>query len=239
MIVQIFENEKQVAKACATLIAAEVTKNPACVLGLATGSSPIETYKKLIKWHQKGTLDFSRCTSFNLDEYVGIEETNPLSYHRFMKDNLFDHTNFKASYVPDGNAENMAKAAAEYDQSIREHGGIDLQLLGIGRNGHIGFNEPDSVFSKGTGVVTLTQSTIEANRRFFEKEEDVPRTAVSMGIATIMSAKTIVLIAMGKDKQEAVYGMVKGDITPRLPASVLQLHKDVIVLCDKEAAALL
>lgn len=239
MIVNVYESVKEVSKACATMIAAQLTKKPDSVLGLATGSSPVETYGWLVKWHQKGVLDFSRAISFNLDEYVGIDEKNPCSYHQFMKDNLFDFVNFKASYLPDGNAPDMENECRRYDEKIKAAGFVDLQLLGIGRNGHIGFNEPASAFSDGTQVVDLTESTIKANRRFFESESDVPRKAVSMGIGTIMSAKSVVLIAMGKDKAEAILGLVKGEITPELPASVLRLHRDAVILCDREAASLL
>lgn len=239
MIVNVYETPKQVSKACAMMIAAQLTKKPGSVLGLATGSSPVETYGYLVKWHKKGVLDFSGAVSYNLDEYVGIDEANPCSYHQFMKDNLFDHVNFKASHLPNGNAPDMDKECRRYDEEIRAAGFVDLQLLGIGRNSHIGFNEPAPAFSDGTQVVDLTPSTIEANRRFFEKESDVPRKAVSMGIGTIMSARSIVLIAMGEDKAEAIRGLVKGDITPQLPASILRLHGDTVILCDRAAASLL
>jgi glucosamine-6-phosphate deaminase len=239
MVVQIFENEKLVSRACATLIAAQVIEKPDSVLGLATGSSPLGTYKNLVKMYEKGVVDFSSVISFNLDEYIGIPEDNPCSYHQFMEDNLFQYINIFESYIPNGNADDLEEEGLNYDSLIEEAGGIDLQLLGIGHNGHIGFNEPDEKFSGGTQVVNLAPSTIQANRRFFESEEDVPSMAISMGIGTIMAAKKIVLIAMGKDKAEAIKGLVEGEISPWMPASILRLHKNVTILCDEDAASLL
>lgn len=237
MVVRVFESPEQVSTACAMLFASQVTRKPHAVLGLATGSSPIGTYQQLINWYNEGILDFSQAVSFNLDEYVGIPESNECSYHCFMQNQLFYGINLKASYVPDGNAKDMHAACRNYDKAIKNAGGIDLQLLGIGHNGHIGFNEPADHFPLGTQVVTLTPSTIEANRRFFEKDEDVPRQAISMGVGTIMASRCVVLIAMGEDKQDAIYGAVKGPVTPHLPASMLQMHQNCIVLCDRKAAA--
>lgn len=237
MVVQIFNNAKLVSRACATLIAAQVIQKPDSVLGLATGSSPLETYRKLIKMYDKGLVDFSAVKSFNLDEYIGIPKDNPCSYHQFMKDNLFQYVEFAQTHIPDGNVSSLEEEGLRYDRLIEAAGGIDLQLLGIGHNGHIGFNEPDENFSSGTQVVHLAESTIQANRRFFDSEKDVPSMAISMGIGTIMSAKKIVLIAMGEDKAEAIKGTVEGEITPWLPASILQLHKNVTILCDRGAAS--
>ena len=239
MVYRIYEHPEQVSKACALLIAAQVTSKPASVLGLATGSSPLGTYRQLVRWHQEGLLDFSEATSFNLDEYVGIPEENPCSYHAFMEENLFQYINMKETHVPNGNAKDLKEEGKRYDAAIRAKGGIDLQLLGIGTNGHIGFNEPDSQFVYDTQIVSLAESTIKANRRFFEKEEDVPRKAISMGIGTIMEARRIVLIAMGKDKAEAVYGAIKGEVKPGMPASILRMHKNAVILCDRDAASLL
>lgn len=239
MVVRVYQYPEEVSFACAMLIAAQVTEKPDSVLGLATGSSPIGTYQQLVKWHQEGKLDFSQAISFNLDEYAGIAEDNPCSYHYFMQDQLFQYINMKETYLPNGNAKDMAAEGKRYDEAIRQKGGVDLQLLGIGRNGHIGFNEPADEFVYGTSLVDLAPSTIDANKRFFEKEEDVPRTAISMGIGTIMEAKKIVLIAMGQDKAEAVLGAVKGKVHPQMPASILQMHPNAIILCDKAAAGLL
>lgn len=239
MIVHVFDNAEKASLAAAHLFAAQILKKPDSVLGLATGSTPIGTYQQLIKWHKAGWLDFSRCVSFNLDEYVGLRADHPLSYRRFMQENLFDHINMKATHVPDGTASNMKREATRYDKAIANAGGIDIQLLGIGHNGHIGFNEPSSVFSYGTQVVDLTKSTIEANTRFFDKVEDVPRQAVSLGTGGIMHARTVVMVAFGKEKAKAVKAMVKGEVNPKVQASILRLHEQTVVLLDEEAASLL
>lgn len=239
MQLYIYDNAEQVAKATSLMFASQLLEKPDSVFGFATGSSPIKSYQEIVKLYEQGIIDFSRATSFNLDEYVGVPYSSPVSYHCFMQDNLFKHINLKESFVPEGLEEDSEKACRSYDEKIRSCGGIDIQLLGIGRNGHIGFNEPADSFSKGTQIVSLTKSTIEANKRFFEKEEDVPRTAISMGIMSIFEARKIVLIATGEDKKEAVFGLVKGEIDPRLPASVLQLHKNCVVLTDRAAASLI
>lgn len=233
----VYENADQVSMACALLIAAQVTEKPDSVLGLATGSSPIKTYQHLIEWYKAGVLDFSKCVSYNLDEYVGISYDHEQSYHRFMQDNLFHAINMKETHVPDGNAKNLKAECKRYDKAIEAAGGIDLQLLGIGRNGHIGFNEPADQFVYGTQIVNLTHSTIEANRRFFDSEDQVPRQAISLGIGGIMNAKTVVLIAMGEDKADAIKALVKGDVTPRVQASILRTHKNAIILADQAAAS--
>ena len=233
----VYENADQVSMACALLIAAQVTEKPDSVLGLATGSSPIKTYQRLIEWYKAGVLDFSKCVSYNLDEYVGISYDHEQSYHRFMQDNLFHAINMKETHVPDGNAKNLKAECKRYDKAIEAAGGIDLQLLGIGRNGHIGFNEPADQFVYGTQIVNLTHSTIEANRRFFDSEDQVPRQAISLGIGGIMNAKTVVLIAMGEDKADAIKALVKGDVTPRVQASILRTHKNAIILADQAAAS--
>ena len=198
-------------------------------------------YKKLIAVHEMVGLDFSQVTSFNLDEYIGMSPDNPQSYHYFMKHNFFDFINIKPEniFIPDGMAEDIEAEGKHYDALIEEKGGIDLQILGIGRNAHIGFNEPDIKFEATTHKVKLDDETIEANSRFFENEADVPRYAISMGIKTIMLAKKVVLLASGSNKAEAVYNAVYGSISPSAPASILQLHRDVTVIVDKEAGALL
>ncbi|MBY5033956.1 glucosamine-6-phosphate deaminase [Streptococcus gallolyticus] len=203
----------------------------ASVLGLATGSTPIEFYKEVVA----SDLDLSNLVSVNLDEYVGLSADDEQSYAYFMKENLFAAKPLKASYLPNGLAENPAEEALRYNQILAENP-IDFQILGIGRNGHIGFNEPGSSFEGVTRVVDLTPSTIEANARFFEDESQVPKQAFSMGIANIMASKTIVLMAYGVEKADAVYGMVNGPVTEELPASVLQNHADVVVIVDEAAA---
>ena len=239
MQVHVFDNAQQVGQAAATLFAAQVIRKPNSVLGLATGSSPLGCYKQLIAWYQAGILDFSQCVSYNLDEYVGIPETHPESYHQFMKDNLFNFINMKETHVPNGNAPDLQAECARYDAAIRAAGGIDMQLLGIGRNGHIGFNEPAAQYVVGTQIVKLTESTIQANRRFFESEDQVPRQAISLGIGGIMQAREVVLIAMGEDKAQAIRDTVKGDATPQVQASILRLHPHATILVDKAAASLL
>ncbi|MDO4838194.1 MAG: glucosamine-6-phosphate deaminase [Clostridia bacterium] len=234
-----FSTAAQVGQAAAALIAAQLLRKPDSVLGLATGSSPIPTYQELIRLYQAGVLDFSHMVSYNLDEYVGIPVDHVCSYHRFMQDNLFSHVNVRpeCTHVPDGNAADLAAAAAAYDEAIRAAGGIDVQVLGIGRNGHIGFNEPADVFTWGCHVVNLTESTIEANTRFFASSADVPRQAVSLGVGAIMDARQVLLIATGSDKADAVAAAVHGDIDPHTPASILQAHHQVIFLLDEAAAA--
>lgn len=216
-----------------------VCAKPACVLGLATGATPIPLYRELIRREQAGLMDFSRVRSVNLDEYKGLAPDHPQSYRRFMRENLFDHINIPAdrSFLPDGTQTDSALECARYDRIIEEHNGIDLQLLGIGRNAHIGFNEPDSCFACGTHQVTLTESTIAANTRFFENETQVPRQAYSMGMQAIMQAKRVLLIASGADKAEAIRNSFFGPVTPQVPASILQLHRDVIVIADEAALA--
>ena len=221
--------------ACAAQIVAEQIRNkPDSVLGLATGSSPIGMYDELVKMHNEGTLDFSKITSINLDEYFGLEPSNDQSYRYFMNENLFDRVNIRkeCTYVPDGLTKDPAKECAEYDERIEKFGGIDLQVLGMGLNGHIGFNEPCDHFPVGTHLVTLEESTIEANSRFFASKEDVPTQALSMGMKGIMTAKKIVMIVHGKAKQETLEKALNGPVTPLVPASILQLHPDVTVVCS-------
>ena len=233
----VYESARAACEAAGVLIAAQVTRKGDSVLGLATGSTPIPAYEMLVQWYQRGVIDFDRVRTFNLDEYVGIDHKNPLSYHAFMQEHLFSKVNLRPEnvHLPSGHS---AEAGLSYDTAIHAAGGIDIQLLGIGRNGHIGFNEPAKEFTFGTHVVTLTQDTIEANARFFKSADEVPRQAISMGIGNIMAAKCVVLVATGASKAEAVYKTVCGPITPEVPASILQLHPCCVILTDHEAGAL-
>lgn len=219
----------------AGIIADFVKKNPKCVLGLATGSSPVGMYDLLGKMREEGKISFENTTTFNLDEYLGLAPENQQSYRFFMKKNFFDKINIdiKNTFFPSDFAPNYE----DYDRKIEEGGGIDLQVLGIGRNGHIGFNEPGSDFLSKTREVKLAETTIKDNARFFDKIEDVPKTAATMGISTIMKAKKIILLANGKNKKEIIKKAFFGPVTLEVPASVLQRHKDVIVILDKEAAS--
>ena len=225
----------------ARVIAAQVTLKPNCVLGLATGSSPEGTYKELIAAYNRGELDFSQVRTVNLDEYVGLEPTHDQSYAYFMRDRFFDHVNIdlKNTNVPDGMNPDPAAECARYDALIQSMGGIDLQLLGIGPNGHIGFNEPGDTFSLGTQQIKLTQSTLEANKRFFASLDDVPTHARTMGIRDIMQARRILLVASGENKAQAVKGLLTGAISPQMPCTILQYHPDCIVVADEAALSAL
>ncbi|MDR0615899.1 MAG: glucosamine-6-phosphate deaminase [Synergistaceae bacterium] len=231
---------KDMSRKAANILSAQVILKPSCVIGLATGSSPLGVYKQLIEWFIKGDVDFSEVTTINLDEYKGLEPENPQSYRYFMNDNFFGHINIRPenTNVPEGLAPE-AEECARYDRVIRQAGGIDMQLLGLGRNGHIGFNEPGGAFDKDTHCVTLTDSTIEANMRFFEKAEDVPRQAYTMGIRSIMQARRIVVLASGEDKAAIVKEAFFGPITPQVPASVLQLHNNVTLVGDEAALSMM
>lgn len=225
------------SRKAANIISAQVIMKSNCVLGLATGSSPVGAYRQLIEWYEKGDLDFSEVKSINLDEYKNIAKGDKQSYYYFMKHNLFRHINIKEenTFIPDGMAEDSTSECTRYDEVIQTLGGIDLQLLGLGHNGHIGFNEPDEAFEKRTHCVALAQSTIDANSRLFENQKDVPSYAYTMGIKTIMQAKKIVVIVSGKDKAEIVNKAFFGPVTPAVPASILQMHNDLILVCDEEA----
>lgn len=225
------------SRLAANLIAAQITLKPDSVLGLATGSSPLGTYRQLIQYFQKGDLDFKHVTSINLDEYVGLSPENDQSYRYFMNHNLFQHINIKEehTFLPDGLELNEKKACLDYDQIISTHGPMDLQLLGLGLNGHIGFNEPNDSFQTGTNCIPLTESTIDANARFFEHIEMVPKKAYTMGIKTIMQAKKIILLVSGEQKANIVKQALYGPVTPLVPASILQFHNDVTVIGDLAA----
>lgn len=235
------KNYDEMSRKAASIIFSQVVLKPESVLGLATGSSPIGTYKQLIEWYKKGDIDFSQVVSCNLDEYKGLEKSNDQSYDYFMHHNFFDHINIKPENIniPNGMEADGEKECARYEEVINSLGGVDLQLLGIGHNGHIGFNEPEETFPKETHCVNLTKSTIDANARFFASEEDVPKQAYTMGIKTIMKAKKILIIASGKDKAEIIKKAFFGPITPFVPASILQLHNDVTLVGDEEALSLI
>lgn len=232
---------EHMSRVTANLLSAQVIMKPDCVLGLATGSTPVGAYKQLVQWFQKGDLDFSEVTSVNLDEYKGLSPENDQSYRYFMNHNLFDHINIRKdhTFVPNGLEPDAEKACDDYNKIIHDLGGIDLQLLGLGNNGHIGFNEPSSSFEKETHCVDLTQSTIDANARFFSSLSEVPRQAYTMGIQTIMQAKKIVVAVSGQGKASIVKEAFFGPITPQVPASVLQLHSDVTVVGDEAALSML
>ena len=228
---------EDMSKKAANIIASQVVLKPDCVLGLATGSTPIGAYKNLVEKYEQGELDFSQVTTVNLDEYKGLPRENDQSYYYFMHDNLFDHVNVKPenTHLPDGTKENADEECARYEELIRSLGGQDLQLLGLGHNGHIGFNEPDAIFEKETHCVDLRESTIEANKRFFDSADDVPKQAYTMGIGTIMQAKKILVVVSGEDKADTVAKAFFGPVTPEVPASILQFHKDVILVADEAA----
>ncbi len=225
------------SRKAANIISAQIILKPDCVLGLATGSTPIGTYQQLIARYQEGDLDFSQVRTANLDEYRGLTRDNDQSYYYFMYHNLFKEVNIDMANtnIPDGTNPDSAAEAARYDQVIRDLGGVDLQLLGMGHNGHIGFNEPGDAFDKGTHCVDLQPSTIEANKRFFASIDDVPKQAYTMGIQTIMSARKILLLVSGAEKAEILHKALCGPITPHVPASVLQLHNNVTVVADEAA----
>ena len=228
---------EEMSKKAANIIASVVTLKPDCMLGLATGSSPIGTYDELVKKYEAGDLDFSEVTTVNLDEYKGLPKENEQSYYYFMHEYLFDKVNInpEKTYLPDGTNLNSEEEAARYEALVQSLGTVDLQLLGLGRNGHIGFNEPDDCFAKGTHCVELTESTIEANKRFFASADDVPRQAYTMGVQTIMLARRIVLVVSGENKAETVREAFFGPVTPQVPASILQLHTDVSIVADEAA----
>ena len=230
---------KDMSRKAANIISAQVIRKPNCVLGLATGSTPIGTYDQLVEWYNKGDLDFSEVTTVNLDEYKGLPRTNDQSYYYFMHQHLFDRVNIdpERTNVPNGMEPDAEKECGRYEELIRSLGGVDLQLLGLGHNGHIGFNEPGEAFEKETHCVDLTESTIEANKRFFASADDVPKQAYTMGIKTIMQAKKILIVVNGENKADIVERAFFGPVTPEVPASILQLHNDVTLVGDEEALA--
>lgn len=231
------KNYDDMSKIAANIIAAQIVLKPDCVLGLATGSTPIGTYKSLVEKFNNGDLDFSQVKSANLDEYKGITRDNDQSYYYFMNENLFKHVNIDLANtnIPDGTKEDADIECAAYEEKVKALGGVDLQLLGLGNNGHIGFNEPSDSFDKATHCVTLTESTIQANSRFFATIDDVPKYAYTMGIGTIMSAKKILVVVNGKAKAKILREVIEGPVTPNVPASILQFHPDVTIVADEEA----
>ena len=237
MIIYIAKDYNDLSRKAANIISAQVIMKPNCVLGLATGSSPEGMYAQLVDWYNKGDLDFAKVKSVNLDEYRGLSRENEQSYYYFMHKHLFDKVNIDVNntYLPNGLAEDPEEECRRYDALIGSLGGVDLQLLGMGHNGHIGFNEPGDHYDKGTHCVDLQPSTIEANKRFFASEDEVPRQAYTMGIGTIMKAKKILVIVSGAAKAKILKEALYGPITPLVPASVLQMHSDVIVIADEAA----
>lgn len=241
MRVLITDSYDQMGLEAAKIVAGQIYLKPNSVLGLATGSTPLSMYERLVAVHRTVGLDFSEVTTFNLDEYIGMGPDKPQSYHYFMQEHFFKHINIKSEnvHIPNGMAQDVIAEGERYEQLIAAKGGIDLQVLGIGQNAHIGFNEPDVKFAATTHKVELDEETILANSRFFNNVDEVPRYAISMGIKTIMMAEHVILLANGRNKARAVYKAVCGDVTPEAPASILQLHRDVVVILDKEAAELL
>lgn len=240
MIVKVFENEEFAGRAAADAIIAQISAKPNSVLGLPTGSTPVPTYRALSAACAEGRVSFKDVKTFNLDEYVGLNPAHEQSYRYFMNDNLFNHVDIDIANtnLPCDGSDLDEATAAKYDEKIIAAGGIDFQLLGIGGNGHIGFNEPGDAFVRGTHCVDLTESTIQANSRLFDSIDDVPRQAFTMGIGTIMSAKTVLVMANGEVKAQAVHDMIYGPITPSCQASILQLHPNVVVVADEAALSL-
>lgn len=231
------KNYDEMSKKAAAVIAAQIVAKPDSVLGLATGSTPIGTYQYLVKKYQERELDFSGIKTANLDEYKGLTKENDQSYYYFMNTNLFQHVNvdMNNTNIPNGMAEDADAECSRYEEVIKELGGVDLQLLGLGHDGHIGFNEPEDHFAKQTHCVDLTEMTIEANKRFFASADDVPKQAFTMGIGTIMRARKVLMIVSGKDKAAILKEALYGPVTPQVPASILQFHPDAIVIADEDA----
>lgn len=238
MNIMTFKTNEELNKTGANIIASLVQTKPNAVLGLATGSTPIGIYQELIQLHKQGLVSFKKVESYNLDEYVGLPEGHPETYRSFMNKQLFDHIdiNKENTHVPDGNATDLQAECKQYDEAL-SNAQIDLQFLGIGHNGHIGFNEPDDNLSSGTHVVDLKEETLQANARFFPSIDDVPKQAITMGVASILKAKMIMLVVRGADKAEIAHRALTGPITTDIPASLLQTHPNVVVLLDKEAGA--
>ena len=232
------ESAEEMSKAAARVVARTLNSKPDAVLGLPTGATPLGLYRELVRMHKEGALDFSQVTTFNLDEYVGLTGNHPQSYHYFMYENLFKHINIPKQniYMPSGTTDNYAAFCAWYEQRIRECGGIDLQVLGIGSDGHIAFNEPTSSLGSRTRIKTLAKQTVEDNARFFDSPEQVPVYAITMGVGTITEAHKIMLVANGSQKAEAVAAAIEGPVTSMITASALQLHRDVMFIIDREAA---
>ncbi len=241
MNVLIYNTEEQIGIAAGNYMCGQVLQKPNSVLGLATGSTPLKPYSQMIELYKKGVVDFSKVTTFNLDEYVNLDVNDKNSYHSFMHENLFNHINIPAENINflDGNAKDPEEECRRYEEKIKAAGGIDIQLLGIGSNGHIAFNEPADCFQRWSHVVTLKESTVKDNSRFFKSIDEVPTQALTMGIGSIMQAKKILIIAIGENKAKAIKQLIDGNVTPMCPASVLQFHTDVTLMLDKAAASLI
>jgi len=239
LLVLIKKDYEEMSKLAARFIRKQIIDKPDCVLGLATGSTPLGLYKELIRFHKEEGLDFSKITTFNLDEYVNLSPDHPQSYYYYMNDYLFNHINIdkRHIHIPRGTAENIEEFCKWYEEKIKEAGGIDLQVLGIGANGHIAFNEPGSSLGSRTRIKTLTKKTIEDNARFFDNIDDVPKYAITMGVGTIMEAKMLLLLASGTKKAKAVADLVEGPITAQVPATIVQLHRRAIIIIDEDAAS--
>lgn len=241
MRIIIEENYQAMSKKAALLVASQVTLKPDSVLGLATGSTPLGMYQELIAMYQMGEIDFSEVKTFNLDEYYRLPHENTESYHYYMEDNFFKHVNIKQRniYLPDGMVDDVYRECREYEEEIRRSGGIDLQVLGIGANGHVGFNEPGERLNVTTDLVNLSEGTIKANSRFFDSSEQVPKRAISVGMATILKANRIILLASGESKAEAIRDTVSGFVSTQTPSSLLQTHPEVNLIIDEAAASLI
>lgn len=237
MVIYQAADYKDMSRKAANILSAQVIMKPNCILGLATGSTPMGVYDQLVEWYKKGDLDFSEVTTVNLDEYKGLEPENEQSYYYFMHKHLFSKVNINLTrtHLPDGTQEDSVGECKRYEALIHGLGGIDLQLLGLGHNGHIGFNEPEGAFEKETHCVDLQAETIEANQRFFDAIEEVPKQAYTMGIKSIMQAKKIVVIVNGEDKADIVKKAFLGPVTPSVPASILQMHNNIILVGDRAA----
>ena len=239
MRILVCEDYEEMSKKAAQIILSQITLKPNSVLGLATGSTPIGMYRNLVEMYENGLVDFSDVITFNLDEYYKLPINNNQSYHYFMQENLFSKININSKniHIPNGMVDDIESECSNYEEAIKDAGGIDIQVLGIGRNAHIGFNEPTISFEKGTHLVDLTPSTIEANARFFDCIEEVPKKAITMGTGSIFKSRKIMLLAYGEDKAEAIYNTIHGKITPEIPASILQFHGDIVIILDKKAAS--
>lgn len=241
MRVIVAKDPQDVSQRAAKFVAAVMRRRPTCVLGMATGSTPLGLYRELIRMHRDEGLDFSRVVTFNLDEYVGLSGTHPQSYRAFMQKNLFDHINVdvRNTHVPDGRALDFENYCEQYERLIRDEGGIDLQILGIGSDGHIAFNEPGSSLGSRTRLKTLTSETVRDNARFFGSEKEVPRLAITMGVGTILESRQCLLLATGESKAKAIRDTIEGPLTAQVTASALQMHRDVVAIVDEEAGRLL
>lgn len=235
----VVKNYEEMSKKAATIMASQIVLKPNSILGLATGETPLAMYRELITKYKQNEVDFSQVKTFNLDEYYGIERSNNQSYYYYMMNNFFKYINIKSDNIniPNGTSKDIQKDCLNYENKIKNAGGIDIQVLGIGVNGHIGFNEPNASFEAQTHLVDLDEKTIESNSRFFDSIDEVPVKAISMGIKTIMESKKIILLACGVSKADAVYKTIKGKISPEVPSSILQLHQDVTIILDEDAAS--